>query len=235
MIGLLILVFSISLILSLFPSSLYFQIVFSSVNKVSSSSSSYGSSNASKNNTDVKPNNYVIKVGEGNSSISFTKYFPSYVEINTGDSITWYNGMDIPNPHTVTFVRDLDNQEKVAEPFYIKNSTQFAPILDNLGDPLEEVTKNGTKIIMALNSRAFTPTVITSQEKVVNFGKDTVYIFKGDEKFVNSGPLLSIDKKQTFDYFFSNSFTLIFTKPGLYEYHCLFHPWMIGKILVKPT
>lgn len=233
MVNLFTLTFSLSVLLFLFVFT-YYYFPFPNIS-YSIMANSSDNSNKASNTTEVKPNHYVIKVGEGNQSVSFTQYFPSYAEINAGDSITWYNGMDIPNPHTVTFIRDLDNQEKVAEPFYLKNSTKLIPILENLGDPLEEVTKNGTKLIMALNSRAFNPTVITSQDEVVNFGKDAMYIFKGDEKFVNSGPLLSIDKKQTFDYFYSSSFTIIFTKPGLYEYHCLFHPWMVGKILVKPS
>jgi plastocyanin len=31
-----------------------------------------------------------------------------------------------------------------------------------------------------------------------------------------------------------DSFTVTFTTPGVYSYHCTFHPfWMIGKIIVK--
>ncbi|WP_148685194.1 cupredoxin domain-containing protein [Candidatus Nitrosocosmicus hydrocola] len=183
--------------------------------------------------TSPKPDNYAIKVGEGNNSISVTRYFPPYVEITMGDSITWYNGVDVPNPHTVTFVRDLDNIEKIGVPFYVPNNTKFIPVLDNLGAPLKEVTSNGTQIVMMLNARALTPTIITSDDKVINLNKDPVYGFEGSEKYINSGPLLSLDKEQSFDYFFNSSFTIVFNKPGLFEYSCLFHPWMVGKILVK--
>jgi len=183
--------------------------------------------------TSPKPDNYAIKVGEGNNSISVTRYFPPYVEITMGDSITWYNGVDVPNPHTVTFVRDLDNIEKIGVPFYVPNNTKFIPVLDNLGAPLKEVTSNGTQIVMMLNARALTPTIITSDDKVINLNKDPVYAFEGSEKYINSGPLLSLDEEQSFDYFFNSSFTIVFNKPGLFEYSCLFHPWMVGKILVK--
>ncbi len=183
--------------------------------------------------TSPKPDNYAIKVGEGNNSISVTRYFPPYVEITMGDSITWYNGVDVPNPHTVTFVRDLDNIEKIGVPFYVPNNTKFIPVLANLGAPLKEVTSNGTQIVMMLNARALTPTIITSDDKVINLNKDPVYGFEGSEKYINSGPLLSLDKEQSFDYFFNSSFTIVFNKPGLFEYSCLFHPWMVGKILVK--
>jgi plastocyanin len=156
------------------------------------------------------------------------------VEIAAGDSITWYNGVDVPLPHTVTFINDLGNTEKIGLPFYVSNNTQFTPVLNNLGEPLEETTGNGTRIVMMLNARALTPTVITADNKVMELKKDSIYTLNGTEKFVNSGPLLSLDKKQTFDYSFSNSFTVVFNKPGFYEYTCLFHPWMIGKLLVKP-
>ena len=157
-----------------------------------------------------------------------------YVEIAAGDSITWYNGVDVPNPHTVTFVRDLDNIEKIGVPFYVSNNTQIIPVFNNLGEPLEETTSNGTRVVMMLNARALTPTVITANNSVMDLKKDSIYAFNGSEKFVNSGPLLSLDKEQKFDYSFSSSFTVVFNKPGFFEYTCLFHPWMIGKLVVKP-
>ncbi|MBA3749633.1 MAG: hypothetical protein H0X03_01820 [Nitrosopumilus sp.] len=182
----------------------------------------------------LKSHHFDVKVGKGNYSVSFNQYFPSTIEIIKGDNITWYNGLDIPLPHTVTFLRGLDNIEKIGIPFYVQNSTKFIPVINNLGEPLEEITKNGTQIVMLLNSRALTPTIITNDE-VLHLGLDSTYVFQGNEKFVNSGPLLSLNKKQNFDYSFSNSFTLVFNNTGLYEYSCLFHPWMVGKVLVKPS
>ena len=191
---------------------------------------SMNSTIASSNNSE----NFFIKVGQGNSTVTYNQYYPSNIEIVKGDSITWYSGMDVPLAHTVTFLQGLDNMEKIGIPFYIQNTTKILQSIENTGEPLEEITSNGTQIVMVLNSRALNPTVITNESKVLDLGLDAAYNFKGNEKFVNSGPLLSIDEKQNFDYSFSNSFTMIFDKPGLYEYSCLFHPWMIGKVLVKP-
>ena len=172
-------------------------------------------------------------MGQGNSSLSYNQYYPSYIEITQGDNITWYNGIKVPLPHTVTFAQGLKNLEKISLPFYA-NSTSFVPVMDNLGEPWIETTKNGTLLVMLLNYRALNPTIITNDEKVLNLGIDSKYVFQGSERFVNSGALLALDKKQNFDYPFSNFFTLVFNKPGLYEYSCLFHPWMVGKVLVKP-
>ena len=222
-------IFHLGILFTVFIFTIHLNSVYATVDAKNNNSSSTGN-----NASSVKPDNYAIKVGEGNNTVSFTKYFPDYVEITAGDSITWYNGVDVPNPHTVTFIRDLDNAEKIGVPFYVSNNTQFTPVLNNLGEPLEETTGNGTRIVMMLNARALTPTVITADDKVVELKKDSVYALNGSEKFVNSGPLLSLDKEQKFDYSFSTSFTVVFNKPGFYEYTCLFHPWMIGKVLVKP-
>ena len=222
-------IFHLGILFTVFIFTIHINSVYATVDAKNNNSSSTGN-----NTLSVKPDNYAIKVGEGNNTVSFTKYFPDYVEITAGDSITWYNGVDVPNPHTVTFIRDLDNAEKIGVPFYVSNNTQFVPVLNNLGEPLEETTGNGTRIVMMLNARALTPTVITANDNVTELKRDSIYAFNGTEKFVNSGPLLALDKKQNFDYSFISSFTVVFNKPGFYEYTCLFHPWMIGKLLVKP-
>ena len=95
-------------------------------------------------------------------------------------------------------------------PFYIQNTTKLLQGINNTGESMKEITANGTQIVMVLNSRDLNPTVITNDSKVLDLGLDTTYNFNGNEKFVNSGPLLSIDEKQIFDYPFSNSFTLVF-------------------------
>lgn len=222
-------IFHVGVLFTVFIFTIHISSVYAIVDAKNNNSSSTGN-----NTSPIKPDNYAIKVGEGNHTVSFTKYFPDYVEVTAGDSITWYNGVDVPYPHTVTFVRDLDNAEKIGLPFYVSNNTQFIPVLNNLGEPLEETTGNGTRIVMMLNARALTPTVITADDKVMELKKDSIYDFNGTEKFVNSGPLLSLNKKQNFDYSYSTSFTVVFNKPGFFEYTCLFHPWMTGKILVKP-
>ncbi|MGN6561013.1 MAG: hypothetical protein ACTHJ2_10900, partial [Candidatus Nitrosocosmicus sp.] len=41
----------------------------------------------------AKSKNFNIRVGQGNSTISYNQYYPSYIEIVKGDSITWYSGI----------------------------------------------------------------------------------------------------------------------------------------------
>lgn len=222
-------IFHLAILFTVFIFTIYINSVYASVDAKNSNISSTGN-----NASSIKPDNYAIKVGEGNNTVSVTKYFPDYVEITAGDSITWYSGVEVPNPHTVTFIRNLGNIEKIGLPFYVPNNTKFTPVLNNLGEPFEEKTSNGTRIVMMLNARALTPTVIAADNKVMELKQNSVYTLNGSEKFVNSGPLLSLDREQNFDYSFSSSFTVVFNKPGFFEYSCLFHPWMIGKLLVKP-
>ncbi|CAN5874799.1 hypothetical protein BH23THE1_BH23THE1_17110 [soil metagenome] len=226
-------IFHLAILFTVFIFTFYINSVYASVDASVDAKNSNNSSTGN-NASSIKPDNYAIKVGEGNNTVSVTKYLPDYVEITAGDSITWYNGVQVPNPHTVTFIRNLGNIEKIGVPFYVPNNTKFTPVLNNLGEPLEEKTSNGTRIVMMLNARALTPTVIAADNKVMELKQNSVYALNGSEKFVNSGPLLSLDKEQNFDYSFSSSFTVVFNKPGFFEYSCLFHPWMIGKLLVKP-
>jgi plastocyanin len=58
------------------------------------------------------------------------------------------------------------------------------------------------------------------------------YTMTGSEKYVNSGLLLPKGKGQEFPGS-SNTFTVTFQKAGTYNYLCIVHPWMIGKVIVK--
>lgn len=106
----------------------------------------------STNSGTAKSKNFDIRVGQGNTSVSYNQYYPSNIEIVKGDSITWYSGIDMPMPHTVTFLLGLDNTEKIAIPFYIPNTTKFVSSIENTREPLKEADKNGTETIMVLNS-----------------------------------------------------------------------------------
>ena len=100
-------IFHLGILFTVFIFTIHLNSVYATVDAKNNNSSLTGN-----NASSIKHDNYAIKVGEGNNTVSFTKYFPDYVEITAGDSITWYNGVDVPYPHTVTFIRDLDNTGK---------------------------------------------------------------------------------------------------------------------------
>jgi hypothetical protein len=129
------------------------------------------------------------------------------VQIKAGQSITWYNPTPVPEPHTVTFVLNNNNNKSYAAdltaPFTISNttsttnSTQIMPLIPNSNsDPLMTPDNNA---IIAVNKRAYNPVVVredsptttTTGEKNVNYMKQNAnYSMSGTEDYINSGWLL---------------------------------------------
>jgi plastocyanin len=58
------------------------------------------------------------------------------------------------------------------------------------------------------------------------------YTLSGTEKYVNSGFILPKGHDKDFPGS-SNTFTVTFQKAGTYNYLCIVHPWMVGKVIVK--
>jgi plastocyanin len=54
----------------------------------------------------------------------------------------------------------------------------------------------------------------------------------GNEKYINSGWLFPTGEIPP-GIQAGRTFTITFEKAGLYEYTCIFHPWMTGKVIVK--
>ena len=79
------------------------------------------------------------------------------------------------------------------------------------------------------NQRVFDPAVIDSNNVTKIYTPNARLTINGTEKYVNSGwmfpngPLLGS----------SSTFTVTFQKAGTYNYLCLLHPWMVGKVLVS--
>src|SRR5919199_2667963 len=49
-------------------------------------------------------------IGVGNAAIIL--FSPQQVQIKAGQSVTWYNPTPVPEPHTVTFVLNKNNNNK---------------------------------------------------------------------------------------------------------------------------
>ncbi|MFL6472860.1 MAG: plastocyanin/azurin family copper-binding protein [Nitrososphaeraceae archaeon] len=172
-----------------------------------------------------------VQAGGGNATAPLTQFIPQKVEINTGQSITWTNPTTVGEPHTVTFVLDNKTMTGVVSPLAIPNSTQFTPIPP--GSNNQPVMMPGKSIVIALNARSYTPTVIDSQGNVKMFASPNAkYTFSGSDKYVNSGWILPKGQEQLYPGS-GNTFTVTFQKPGTYDYICILHPWMTGQVVVK--
>src|SRR5215216_6316213 len=186
-------------------------------------------------------------IGVGNAAIIL--FSPQQVQIKAGQSITWYNPTPVPEPHTVTFVLNNDNNKSYAAdliaPFTISssttNSTQIMPLIPNSNsEPLMTPDNNA---IIAVNKRAYNPVVVIEDSPTTGGGggggknvtymkQNANYSMSGTEDYVNSGWLLPKGQENLYPGS-GNTFTMTFQKAGTYDYLCIIHPYMTGRVVVK--
>jgi plastocyanin len=185
-------------------------------------------------------------IGVGNAAIIL--FSPQQVQIKAGQSVTWYNPTPVPEPHTVTFVLNNNNSDNnrsyaadLIAPFTISstttNSTQMIiPIIPNSNsEPLMTPDNNA---IIAVNKRVYNPVVVT-EGSTTGGGKNVTYMkqnanysMSGTEDYVNSGWLLPKGQENVYPGS-GNTFTMTFQKAGTYDYLCIIHPYMTGRVIVN--
>jgi plastocyanin len=179
-------------------------------------------------------------IGVGNAAIIL--FSPQQVQIKAGQSVTWYNPTPVPEPHTVTFVLNNNNNKSYAAdliaPFTISttNTTQIMSLIPNSNsEPLMTPDNNA---IIAINKRAYNPVVVienstTTGEKNVTYMKQNAnYSMSGTEDYINSGWLLPKGQENLYPGS-GNTFTMTFQRAGTYDYLCIIHPYMTGRVIVK--
>lgn len=189
--------------------------------------------NAAPNATTPTGGN-VVKVGGGNATAPLTAFIPQKIEIKAGQSIIWYNPTLVGEPHTVSFVLDNKFNTAFAIPIAVPSSTKLMalPPGSNGQPTMGGPPTNGMNTIIGINGRVYNPTVIDSSGNMKVMSPNANYTMVGSEKYVNSGLILPKGKGQEFPGS-SNTFTVTFQKPGTYNYLCIVHPWMTGKVIVK--
>ena len=182
-----------------------------------------------------------VQAGIGVGNAALILFSPQLVEIKAGQSITWYNPTPVPEPHTVTFVFNNNNKSYAADliaPFTIStttNSTQIMPVIPNSNsEPLMTPDNNA---IIAFNKRAYNPVVLIEDSTIggmnVTYMKQNAnYSMSGTEDYVNSGWLLPKGQENLYPGS-GNTFTVTFQKAGTYDYLCIIHPYMTGRVIVK--
>src|ERR687892_386756 len=189
-------------------------------------------SNAIREETGIK----IVQAGGGNASISFSRFLPKNVQINVGESVTWYNPTEVSEPHTVTFVMDSKYMTDIIAPFAVSDSTEFIPLPTDANSEVVAIPNssgtNRTNIIAALDARGFYPVVINSTNNVTYLNSNALYVIDGTKKYVNSGVILPVGQIPP-GIPPITTFTATFEKTGNYDYICIFHPWMTGRIIVK--
>ena len=175
-------------------------------------------------------NTIIVNVG-GNGS-SWDSYDPQTVEIKVGDTVTWHNPMSVSEPHTITFLKDPSYFPPPAVPFKF-NSTELVPDPNANIDPLIITDQNGTRSVIVDNARHYNPVSIDSTGNNVTYlPLDANYTMSGTEKFVSSGWIwpdgLAPPGAPPI-----KSFSVTFENAGKYDYICVVHPWMNGKVIVS--
>ena len=177
----------------------------------------------------------LVHAGVGNATSVVTEFVPKNIEIKSGDSIMWDSPTTVPEPHSVTFVKENNSFATICSPFVVPNSTEFKS-LDSASnaEPLfaPPQPSEPVKTVITVNARAYLPVVIDSTGKnVINLPPNSNYSMDGTERYVNSGwlwpPGLAPPGPQL------TNFTITFEKPGSYAYLCNVHPWMTGTVVVK--
>jgi plastocyanin len=191
-----------------------------------------------------------VQAGIGVANAAINLFSPQQVQIKTGQSITWYNPTPVPEPHTVTFVlnnnNDNDNKSYAADliaPFTISsssstttNSTQIMSLIPNSNsEPLMTPDNNA---IIVINKRAYNPVVViedsttTGGKNVTYMKQNANYSMSGTEDYINSGWLLPKGQENVYPGS-GNTFTMTFQKAGTYDYLCIVHPYMTGRVIVN--
>lgn len=178
-------------------------------------------------------NNTKVAAGCGNGTVVNHVFNPQDIEINAGQSVTWFNPTKVGEPHTVTFVLDNDTMAGVVSPMAVSNTTKFMPQPPGTNnEPILIPGQDGMNTIIAINARTFNPVVIESSDNVNFVNPNANYSMNGSEKFVNAGWFLPDGQEQLYPGS-GNSYTVTFENPGIYSYICILHPWMMGSVLVK--
>ena len=79
------------------------------------------------------------------------------------------------------------------------------------------------------NQRVYNPAIIDSNNVIKIYPPNANLTITGTEKYVNSGWMFPKGPVPGT----SSTFSVTFKKAGTYNYLCLLHPWMVGKIVVN--
>lgn len=179
-------------------------------------------------------NTVEVKAGGGDNNMSLTQFFPQVIQISVGESISWYNPTRVPEAHTITFQMGSLYPTQLFLPVEVSKSGQLNLLASTAtnAEPIVVPGQNHSSFIIAANARAYNPVVISSNGSVTFLDWNAKYRMQGGEKYISSGWLFPKGKVPP-GIKAGTTFTITFNKPGLYEYNCIFHPWMTGKVIVK--
>jgi plastocyanin len=137
-----------------------------------------------------------VSIGEGsNATVQQYTYTPQSLEINAGETVTWFAPDEFVDIHTVTFVLDPSIQSDILLPFAIpagSSATNFELLRPfTLGEPVIIPGPEGREAIVAMNKVAWYPTVLGANNQTTYLeGTDIQATLNSTVKVLNSGIIL---------------------------------------------
>jgi plastocyanin len=178
----------------------------------------------------------IVVTGGGGPVAPVTWFIPQNVSISAGETVTWVNPTVVSEPHTVSFFKQQDYFAALESPYFIPRDTELSPANPNERntEPLIIPGQNDTtsNTIIAANARAYNPVVIDAQNKVTSLPLNANYTMTGDELYVNSGVMWPEGMNPPGTPPIA-SFSVTFENAGTYDYICVIHPWMEGRVIVQ--
>ena len=145
---------------------------------------------------ETSPEEFVfVSIGEGsNATVQYYTYTPQIVEINAGETVTWFAPDQEVDLHTVTFASDLSSFPQIILPFAVgpSGSTNFELLPQfSSGEPVIIPAPDGREAIVALNKHAWYPTVVGANNQTTYLeGTDIQVTINSTVKALNSGIIL---------------------------------------------
>jgi len=177
-----------------------------------------------------------VAAGGGGPVSVVTWFVPQNISISAGETVTWVNPTVVGEPHTVSFIKQPDYFAPIESPFLIPSDIEITPANPNernteaLIIPGQNDTTSNT--LIAANARATNPTAIDAQNNVTYMQPNANYTMTGDELYVNSGWIWPEGMNPPGTPPIA-SFSVTFENPGTYDYLCVIHPWMTGRVMVQ--
>jgi plastocyanin len=137
-----------------------------------------------------------VSIAEGsNATVQYYTFTPQSVEINAGDSVTWFSPAELSDIHTVTFVQDPSIISDILLPFAVPaggGATDFELLPPfNSGEPLIIPTPDGREAIVVLNKHAWYPAVVGANNQATYLeGTDIQTTLNSTVRALNSGIIL---------------------------------------------
>jgi plastocyanin len=178
----------------------------------------------------------IVAAGGGGPVSVLTWFVPQNISISAGETVTWVNPTVVGEPHTVSFLKQPDYFAALESPYLIPSDTEVTPANPNERntEPLIIPGQNDTAniTIIGANARATSPVVIDAQNNATYLPLNANYTMTGDALYVSSGwiwPENAIPPGLAP----ITSFSVTFENTGTYDYLCVVHPWMTGRVIVQ--